>query len=88
MKYVPIHESFHPIYRYIKKIHVVDSMLIVYESVTYLPLSIHVQNGCSALHLASGKGHVEVVKCLLEKDASNINDKDKVRYISSIPSNR
>jgi ankyrin repeat protein len=79
MKYVPIHESFHPIYRYIKKIHVVNSMLIVYESVTYLPLSIHIQNGRTALHLRSGKGHVEFVKCLLESDASNIHDKDNVR---------
>ena len=38
------------------------------------------------MHVASKNGHLEVVECLLEKDASNINDKDDVRYISSIPS--
>ena len=35
--------------------------------------------------VASQNGHLEVVKCLLEKGA-NINDKDNVRYISSIHS--
>ena len=56
--------------------HIDDSTLDFYES-------IYVQRGWSALHVASEKGHLEVVKCLLEKGA-NINDKDEVRYISSI----
>jgi hypothetical protein len=56
---------------------------LYFESVTYLPSSIHVQIGRSALQLASKKGHLEVVKCLLDKGA-DINDKDEVRYISSI----
>jgi ankyrin repeat protein len=73
---------FNAISRYTKYSHVIGSMLNVCETVTYLPLSIHVQFERSALQLASEKGHVEVVKCLLEKGAS-ITDKDDVRYISS-----
>ena len=66
--------------------HAADSIFYSFESVTYLHLSIHNQRGCSALLLASKNGHLEVVKCLLEKDAPHINDKDDVRYISFIPS--
>jgi len=36
------------------------------------------QDGCAALHLAIENGHLDVVKCLLEKGA-NIHDKDYVR---------
>ncbi len=73
---------FNAISRYTKYKHVDNSVLNIYES----PLSIHIQFKRSALLWASEKGHVEVLKCLLEKDASNINEKDYVRYISSIQS--
>ena len=62
--------------------HAVDSILIIYESITYLSISTHVQSERSALQLASENGHLKVVKFLLEKGVS-IHDKDKVRYISS-----
>ncbi len=66
------------------KNHIDDSTLDFYELITNLPLCLHVQCERSALHVACLNGHVAIVKCLLEKDASNINDKDNVRYNSSI----
>ena len=58
-------------------------MLNIYESVPYLPVSIQIQDECSALLLASKNGHLKVVEFLFENGA-NIHDKDNVRYISSI----
>jgi ankyrin repeat protein len=81
MKSIQIHESFH----YTKYNHAAHSKFYYFESVTYLLSSIHNQHGRSALLLASKNGHLEVVQCLLERDVS-IYDKDKVRYISFIPS--
>ena len=72
--------QFHTVFIYN---HEVNSMLNIYDSVPYLPVSIQIQDKCSALLLASKKGHLEVVKCLLDKGVE-INDKDEVRYISSI----
>ena len=60
-------------------------MLNIYESVLYLPVSIQIQDKCSALLLASKNGHIKVVKFLFEK-GGKINDKNKVRYISTTPS--
>ena len=64
--------------------HIDDSTLDFYESITYhMSLSNHGQIGCSALHFASENGYLEVIQCLLGKDA-NIYDKDNVRYITYI----
>jgi len=64
--------------------HVVNSIFDIYASVTYLSLSPDIQEGKSALLLASENGHLEVVKCLVANGA-NIGDKNRVRYISFIP---
>ena len=69
--------QFHTVYIYN---HEVYSMLNIYESVLYLPVSIQIQFKCTALLLASKNGHVVVVQCLLETGA-NIHDKDDVRFI-------
>ena len=58
-------------------------MLNIYESVLYLPVSIQIQDKCSALLLASKNGHLEVVNFFFVMGA-NIHDKNDVRYISSV----
>jgi ankyrin repeat protein len=84
-----INFSCNAISRYTKYNHIDDSTLDFFDSITnHFSLSNHGQNGCSALHVASKNGHLEVLKCLLEKDASIIHDRDYVRYSSSIQSYR
>jgi ankyrin repeat protein len=79
MNHVQIDESFHVmLYLAILNYHFVGYLLDVYESVTYLHLSIYNQRGCSAFLLASKNGHLEVVKFLLEKGAK-IKNKNRVR---------
>ena len=66
--------QFHTVFIYN---HEVYSMLNIYDSVPYLPVSIQIQDECSALLLASKNGHIEVVKFLFKK-GGKIHDKDYV----------
>jgi hypothetical protein len=42
------------------------------------------QEGCTALHLAANKGHVEIVELLLQCERVDVNVKDKVSCESRI----